>query len=399
MSHRVRLAAAALALTLLAAACGSSDSDDATPQSGDRTTTTEATTDATTDPGDSGDLASEAAYAEAGPYVAGTTTLTTPDGRAVEVWYPADPGAEEGAEQDIFEITDLLPENLKAIVPAELNPSYPTEAYRDIEASADGPFPVLLFSHGFAAYPTMYQFLTTHLASWGIVVVAPDHKERGLLAALGGARTEVDDVEVLLTARDTALAASDDETSVLAGTIDPSMQATAGHSAGTFAAVNAAVTDPDIDTFIAMSGGGRLDESAPLPTQPGMVITGRNDQVAEFDGVAGLYEAMSAPKRFVVFDEGGHNSVDDICLIGADKGGLLEIAGKVGIPVPEQLGRLFLDGCDETYPPATEIWPATRHVVTAHLRDVWGIDEEPVGLGPGIVDAFAPVSITYESED
>ncbi len=237
MPHRARLLAVALVLSL-AAACGSDDPEGGTPQSGDATTTSEATGAAATDVSD------EPAYAEAGPYVAGTTTLTAPDGRAVEVWYPADPGAEEGAEQDVFEITDLLPENLKAIVPPELNPSYPTDAHRDIDASADGPFPVLVFSHGFAAYPTMYQFLTTHLASWGIVVVAPDHRERGLLAALGGARTEVDDTEVLLTARDTALAASADEGALLGGTMDPSRQATAGHSAGTFAAVQGARRTP-----------------------------------------------------------------------------------------------------------------------------------------------------------
>ena len=393
MSHRVRILAATLALSLLAAACGSDDADTSTPQSGDGTSTSVTEAD-----GGATDLSAKPAYAEAGPYVAGTTTLTAPDGRAVEVWYPADPGAEEGAEQDVFEITDLLPENLKAIVPAELNPSYPTDAHRDIEASADGPFPIVLFSHGFAAYPTMYQYLTTHLATWGIVVVAPDHRERGLLAALGGARTEVDDVEVLLTARATALAANDDGASLLTGTMDPSMQATAGHSAGTFAAVQAATQDPDIDTFLAMSGGGRLDDGSELPSQPGMVLTGRNDQVAEFDGVAGLYEAMVAPKRFVVFDDAGHNSFNDICLIGADKGGLLEIAGQVGIEVPEDLGRLFLDGCEEGYPPATDVWPATRHLVTAHLRDVWGVDEEPVGLGPDIVEAFEPVAITYETE-
>ncbi len=396
MSHRARLLAVALVLSLAAAACGSDDPDAGTPQSGDATTTSTTTGDGGS--ADARDVSADAAYAEAGPYVAGTTTLTAPDGRSVEVWYPADPGAEDGAERDVFEITDLLPENLRSIVPAELNPSYPTEAFRDIEPAADGPFPIVLFSHGFAAYPTMYQYLTTHLASWGIVVVAPDHRERGLLAALTGARAEVDDVEILLTARDTALAANDDETSLLAGTMDPSMQATAGHSAGTFAAVQAATQDPDIDTFIAMSGGGRIDDSAALPDVPGMVITGRNDQVAEFAGVESLFAAMATPKRFVVFDEGGHNSVDDICLIGADKGGLLEIAAKVGIEVPEDLGRLFLDGCDESYPPATDIWPATRHMVTAHLRDVWGIDEEPVGLGPDVVDAFAPVAITYETE-
>ncbi len=66
-----------------------------------------------------------------------------------------------------------------------MNPPYVTDAVRDIPASTDGPFPLVLFSHGFAGFRLTSTALTTHLASWGFVVIAPDYLERGLAGVLG----------------------------------------------------------------------------------------------------------------------------------------------------------------------------------------------------------------------
>ena len=134
-THHTRLrratAAIAVALVLVVTACGSSDDNDS---SSDAATTTV-------------DVAAGTAYVAKGPYSVGTTTLDL-DGRKIEVWYPAD-AIPSGAQQVIFEIRDLLPENLKSVVPDDLNPKYPTDAYRDIAASEKGPFPLVLFAHGF----------------------------------------------------------------------------------------------------------------------------------------------------------------------------------------------------------------------------------------------------------
>src|SRR4029079_5569108 len=194
------------------------------------------------------------AYEDAGPYVPGVTTLDL-DGRKVEVWYPADKGAEAGKSKDVFRISTLLPHNLKSVIPDAIDPKYETDAYRDITASTSGPFPVVLFSHGYAAYPTLYAFLLTHLASWGFVVVAPDHVERGLLAAVTQCTKVADDAEVLLAARDLAVQESDDATSVLHGTVDSTKRRVVGHSAGASAAVRTA-QDPSVATFVALDGGG-----------------------------------------------------------------------------------------------------------------------------------------------
>ncbi|MGZ4716903.1 MAG: alpha/beta hydrolase family protein [Acidimicrobiales bacterium] len=418
----VAVAAILLTLSLIAAACGSSS-----PETGGSTGTTTA--------GDSnGDGASAAtpAYEDAGPYVPGVTTLDL-DGRKVEVWYPADKGAEAGKAKDVFRISTLLPDSLKSVIPDAVDPKYETDAYRDITASTAGPFPVVLFSHGYAAYPTLYAFLLTHLASWGFVVVAPDHVERGLLAAVTQCAKVADDAAVLLAARDLAVQKSNDPTSVLSGTVDPSKVATVGHSAGAAAAVRTA-EDPSVATFVALDGGGTgasptgttpttdangciqqaTTTTAPgssttttafaagsLPDKPGMLITGGNDQVIPLSRLQPFYDAMSAPKRLVVIDGAGHNSVTDICLIGADQGGLIAIAGKVGITVPDTVARLFNDGCAAggNYPAVKQVWEVPRHFIVAQLRNVFGIDPEPVGLGPGIADAFPPLTLDYRFTD
>jgi dienelactone hydrolase len=369
-----------LVLSLLLAACGD-DGDDTAEQ----TTTTE----------DAAALAP--VYEETGPFVAGTTTLDL-DGRTIEVWYPADPGAEAGVDPAIFAIRDLLPEELQSLVPDELNPEYETDAYPDIEASDDGPFPLVVFAHGVAGYPTEYQFLLAHLASWGFVVAAPDFAERGLLAAFTGGTERADETAVMGATIDLLEAESGRSGALLEGGVDTTAVGAMGHSAGVAPAIGAVDADDRTATFIALAGSGSRpgDDPGALPDEPGMVMTGGLDEVAPVVRVRELYDRMYRPKRLVVIDEAGHVAFTDLCEMGKDQGGLVEIARQVGIPVPDDIARLFLDGCSEGFLPPTDAWPAIRHFATAHLRYELGVDDEPVGLGLGVVEAFLPVDVSYQ---
>jgi dienelactone hydrolase len=209
----------------------------------------------------------------------------------------------------------------------------------------------------------------------------------------------------MLATRDLLATENDKAGGLLSGTVDASDAATMGHSAGVSSAVGAAAEDPSIKTFVAMSGGrapgSSTDTTATtfpdlaIPTQPGMVVTGGKDQVAAFDRVQSFFEALNPPKRLVVVDDAGHNAFNDLCLIGRDKGGLIEIAKQVGIAPPEQLTGLFNDGCTADYLPAEQAWPAVRHFVTAQMRYYLGLDPEPVGLGDGNGAVFVPTAITY----
>ena len=53
-----------------------------------------------------------------------------------------------------------------------------TDTFRDVPASADGPFPLVLFSHGFGSFRFDASALVHGIASWGFVVAAPAHIER-----------------------------------------------------------------------------------------------------------------------------------------------------------------------------------------------------------------------------
>ena len=60
--------------------------------------------------------------------------------------------------------------------------------------------------------------------------------------------------------------------------------------------------------------------------------------------------------------------MSDICEIGKGGGGIVAIALQAGIPVPANLVRLGTDGCNAPALKSKQVWPVTRHFVTAQLR-------------------------------
>ncbi len=425
MTHRClrRLAAPIIALALVggAAACGSDDGTTADgPGTGvdaggqaDGTETGEQPEGETGEqpegeggeqPEDQG--VDDAAYAADGPHEVGSRTIALDDGRRVVVWYPADASAAD-APTATFDIASLLSPGLQDQIPAEMRPQYPVDATPGAEPSAEGPFPVVLFSHGFAGYPEQSVDLTTHLAGWGFVVVAPDHVERSLGGLLGTAAEGVDareDPEVLSASLDAVIADADEEGSPLADLLDPDSVAVAGHSAGASAAYLAASADDRIDAFIAYSlgtgrGGDAEAADRPVPSVPGMVMVGEADETIPAATTVEAYEAMSAPKYLVEIADAGHLVFSDICLIGRDQGGLVGLVEAAGIPIPENLIRLAGDGCGEDALDPVDAFDAINHLSVAFLRTYLGVDDEPVGLDPAVTEAFdiAEVTLTVDA--
>jgi dienelactone hydrolase len=102
-------------------------------------------------------------YAEPGPHPVGVVQLDLPDPRdpgrrlPTDVWYPA------------------APEGFEAWPEADHPIGAPHAARRDAPAARLPSAPLLGFSHGNSGFRRQSTFLTTHLASWGFVVTAPDH--------------------------------------------------------------------------------------------------------------------------------------------------------------------------------------------------------------------------------
>ena len=359
------------AIVIAAAACSSASS------SRDSASTTNPTT-------------SAAPYAKRGPYAAGYTTLRLADGRRVVVWYPATRNGIKGRPRQVVDIASFLTPALQAQIPAANRVLYAANAFAGATPVTNkGAFPLVLFSHGFAGYPEQSVAITTHLASWGFVVAAPNHVERSLDGLLGTAAagmtasTGTDVLQATLAAAEAASSGTD----VLRGLVDHQRVAVIGHSAGAGSAYTLASENPQIKSFIAYSVGfGGQGGPAPAPPkQPGMVMLGTTDGIIEPASSREVYQSMNPPKYLVEIADAGHLVFSDICLIGRDSGGITGIARALKLPIPESLLKLGSDGCTPDHPLPENAFPAINQLTVGFLRWTLGIDEQPVGLSTAAV--------------
>lgn len=344
------------------------------------------------------DAATQAqAYIEAGPYPVGVTTLELTSGNKVEVWYPAVDGT-TGTES--YDVRDFVPDTIRALLTADIPASYEYAAGRDADI-ANGAFPVVLFSHGASGIRLQSTFLTSHLASWGMIVAAPDHWSRDLFHTLS---TPVGDrqssVTELLATLDLLMAENAATDSRFASRIDGDRVVAVGHSAGGRTVVDAA-QDDRIDAYVSLASGvlgfagpDVSSTTVPLdvPTKPSFFIAGALDQVVSADTVTrASFEAVPAPSRLWIIDGVGHNGFDDFCTFG-NGSGIIGVAMASGLgPLLEaqpNLKRLGEDGCLSPAVPVTVSFPIIRHAVTAQLKFWFGDDRSPVGLGPDVSSAY-----------
>ena len=396
-TRRIAPVLVALALAAPLAACGSDGGSDGAPK---RTTTTEPTT--TTS------AVTEAAYAGPGPHQVGTHTFALPDGRRVLAFYPAAASA-KGTPKEVFDIASLLSPELQSQIPAHLRPQYEIDAHPGADPATDGPFPVVLFSHGYAGFPEQSADLVTHLAEWGFVVIAPDHVERsldGLLGTAGKGITPSTDPKVLSASLDAAIADAKAATSPLHDLLDLDHVALAGHSAGASAVYAAAVSEPRAKAFVAYSlgdgsrGDGQPAPKLPVPKIPGMVMVGTNDGIIPAATSKKVFAGMDSPKYLVEIADAGHLVFSDICLIGRDQGGLIALIKEAGLDLPANLLRLASDGCelDKGDLDPKKAFAAIDHFSVAFLRSALGLDKAPKGIDQATADTFDTADVTVTAE-
>lgn len=322
-------------------------------------------------------------YRDEGPYEAGVTTLTLAD-RQVEVWYPVNRGDIAGLDPVPYFIRDELSGELDSLLPDDVNPPFPTAAYRDAKASGSGPFPLVIFAHGSSSYRNQSSFLTTHLASWGFVVASVDYLERGLRRQLDlnmddGPDPELDDVDLTRMVVMLMSSENDLDGGLLQGRVSTDQIAITGHSAGGGTSIRFG-SEPDVITYIPLSAGISSDSTIALPDKPSLWIAGAIDGIVSPERTANAFAEASAPARHVVIEDMGHLGPSDICAIGENGGGVIQIALDQGLPIPDNLVRLGTDGCQEGALPPPDGWPTINHFVTSQLRWAFGFDEEPIGM-------------------
>lgn len=331
-------------------------------------------------------------YTVPGPYDVGVRTITFDDD-PVEIWYPAAKGAAKGATKARYDLRDWMPAEYRDLIPAEIDVGFETDAYRDLEvATNDGPYPVVLFSHGLGGLRLQSSFLTTHLASWGMVVIAPEHVERNMTTVVWGS-FEADEAPQkhrdLLANLDTVAADAG-----LDDMLDAERIAMTGHSQGgaTVALVGA---DPEVDVWLSMASNtlpmSSMDND--ISDRPGMVMGGSNDAISGGQE-ATQYDFLEADdKRLLVIQNAGHMAFTDFCEIADDRGGIFQVALDYEVPIDDAIAdlvsSLVRDGCEEGDLPTQRAWPIIRHYATAQLRYGFGIDDSTY-LEASTAECFDP---------
>ena len=351
--------------------------------------------------------AAVAAYAKPGPFTVGYTTLHLSD-RDVAVWYPADAAAVAGKPKATYDQATPLPPNLKGLVPPKYNTVVTMDAYTDVRANTKGPFPVVLFSHGAGGYRLVNSELDVGIASWGFVVVSVDYLEHGLAAQVASAGKQTAqpsadqmrtlaalDRRLMLAGLDLVTSESRRAGSVLSGAVDSSRVGAIGHSAGGGTAFDV-LSDPRVKVAI---GWAPVPPSGAPVDKPTMIIGAGGDIALTPTILAKTYASFPAPKRWVEIGgtRAGHDTFTDTCTVIRAGGGLVEFALQHHF-IAANLAKLATNGCTNTDLDPPAFWAVVQHFTVAELRNVFGIDPQPVGLGDGITHAFPGIPITYQHQ-
>lgn len=151
-----------------------------------------------------------------GPYPVGTLTLmlvdesrtelygddpTSPRAIMVQVWYPAAPAESAQPAPWLNHMEVMGP-----AISAELGmPSFfldhvrysRSHAYPEAPVAAGGPFPIILFSHGWNGFRAQNTFQMETLASHGYVLIAPDHTYGAAATVFPDGRAALNNPEAL----------------------------------------------------------------------------------------------------------------------------------------------------------------------------------------------------------
>lgn len=302
---------------------------------------------------------------ERGPWTVGSR-LTTLGGFPLEVWYPARVDGASCPATVRYDIREHLPESQQKKIPDSANPFQDCDCYPDLPLDAEhGPYPVIVMVHGTAAFRTLSLDLQTHWASQGFVVLAADHPGIRLKHLLGALTGEPYDVttDQAGNVRDilAALDAPSGELAFLAGNIDRGRVGLAGHSAGG-GAISKLGGEAGVQVLASLSSGGTEAGSSLKST---LVLSGLEDGLVDFQkGAVVGYDASPTAKRLVGVNGAGHSLPTELCLLGADQGGILQIAIDNGVDVPPFIAVLAQDGCAPTNLDAERGLHITRALTT-----------------------------------
>jgi predicted dienelactone hydrolase len=247
-----------------------------------------------------------------GPYPVGVTEIvferpssTTGKPRILNtlVWYPAADSARGATEDDVL------------------------HGVRDAPPTTDNrPLPIIMFSHGSGGLTWQSTYYTTHLASYGFVVVAPPHPGNTAadcmpctdMAALADAfLNRPTDVTFAL---ESMLKLNDDPASMFYQALDGKRVGMSGHSFGGLVTLQLAASNGAKPFLAALAMAPAVGGVAPSPGTsvpiPLMIMGGGMDYICPVENDREYLGSLqsSSPHYLVVFPRGGHLAYSDQCI-------------------------------------------------------------------------------------
>ncbi len=279
---------------LLATGCGSTEPSSAAASTATSSTTTSSTTPSTTSAAETS--TPSLTYAAPGSHAVGYREFATVGAQdqplTLRAWYPAARPDDAPPATITYTATNKFGEQ---ITPGDEITSV-GRAFADAAPEhTDEPYPLVVFSHGFALSPIVYSTLVEHYASQGFVVLAPEHNERfeGPLPEFWEELIDrpVDisrtiDVAEQLTASGEALD----------GLIDLDNIAVIGHSYGGYTALAAAGARFDFAAYTARCAALAADDPLsffcdPVADESDMAMRAGLDEVP-----SGLWPSLGDPR-------------------------------------------------------------------------------------------------------
>ncbi|MCG8590453.1 MAG: dienelactone hydrolase family protein [Proteobacteria bacterium] len=242
---------------------------------------------------------------ERGPHAVGVRTLEIPDpdqpGRVLptDVWYPT---TENGAEE------------------ADHPFRQPHRAQSDAPPVAE-PLPLVAFSHGNSGLRRQSTFLTTHLASWGFAVVAPDHMGNTFFEMIqvsdDDARKRIHRTAREQRPRDVIRSVDAVADGAVPGLrVQSERYGACGHSFGGWTVTKLPARDARVAAICGLAPasepfvGRRAYAEGDLPFPagvPSLIVAGHDDVLVDWnDSILPLYRRLAEPRALIGLADADH---------------------------------------------------------------------------------------------
>ena len=256
-----------------------------------------------------------------GPYRVGRQTFAYVDFErdnrllVMDAWYPVDAADVGDAPLSFYDL-------VFAVLDSEVALASPP-------VSADGPFPLLVFSHGSLGIRFQSFFLAETLASHGFIVVAPDHQGNTAQDLVFDTLEPFEEnvvnrpIDISFTI-DRMLERSRDPDDAFGGRIDAERIGALGHSFGGYTAlatvsgIDGVAADTRIDALAPFAPASSILTDAQLAsvTVPTLILGGTADITTPVnDESSRPVELISSPERVRTdLIDAGHQSFTNICV-------------------------------------------------------------------------------------